>query len=119
YIWSKFFKRYVAFRYLLIPVYVSCSILLYLQLYDRSLINVILLLVCILLATVLQKLLEFRYFILPYCLLRLQLNEKQSTKIALFLEILQATIINAVTIYVFCNKPFLWPDNENIQRFMW
>jgi alpha-1,2-glucosyltransferase len=118
YIWSRLFKRYTLFRYLLTPIYCTCLILLYFQIYDRSLLNILLLSICIILLTIFQKLLEFRYFILPFIILRLSINDKKSSK--LFIELFQAIIINLITLYVFCHRTFFWSTHPTIlQRFMY
>jgi len=59
-------------------------------------------------------LLEFRYFIVPFILLRLEL---EPGKLDGF-ELGGYTLINALTLYIFLYRPFLWPNNE-IARFMW
>ncbi|CAF3813686.1 unnamed protein product [Rotaria sordida] len=118
YIWSRLFKRYTLFRYLLTPIYSICIILLYFQIYDRSLLNILLLLISIILLTIFQKLLEFRYFILPFIILRLSINDKKTW--GLVFEFIQAIIINIITLYVFCHRTFFWSTHPNIiQRFMY
>ena len=118
YIWSRLFKRFAFFRYLLSPVYVIALILLYFQVYDRSLLNILLLLACTLLLTIFQKLLEFRYFILPFMLLRLSINDRKGSKLCL--ELTQAMAINVITLYVFCHRPFFWSTHPTTpQRFMY
>ncbi|UJR25490.1 hypothetical protein I4U23_006836 [Adineta vaga] len=118
YIWSRLFKRYTQFRYLITPFYGIAIILLYFQIYDRSLLNILLLLISIILLTIFQKLLEFRYFILPFILLRLAINDKKSTK--LYIELSQAILLNGITIYIFCHRTFIWSTQPDIiQRFMY
>ncbi|CAF0761129.1 unnamed protein product [Adineta ricciae] len=118
YIWSRLFKRYSQFRYIITPVYAVSIVLLYFQIYDRSLLNILLLLISIILLTIFQKLLEFRYFILPFILLRLAINDKKSSK--LYFELCQAIVFNVLTIYIFCHRTFVWSTHPNeIQRFMY
>lgn len=118
YLWSRLFKRYALFRYAITPIYAIAILLLYFQLHDRSLLNILLLLVCILLLTIFQKLLEFRYFILPFILLRLSMQDKKTSK--LLIELGQAILINGVTLYVFCHRTFFWSTHPDIpQRFMY
>lgn len=118
YIWSRLFKRYPLFRYVMTPVYTICIVLLYFQISDRSLLNIVLLGICIVLLTIFQKLLEFRYFILPYLLLRLSINDRKTSK--LFVELFQSIVINAITLYVFCHRTFIWSTHPNTpQRFMY
>jgi alpha-1,2-glucosyltransferase len=118
YVWSRFFQRYTLFRYLITPAYVIALILLYFQLDDRSLLNVLLLFLSITLLTIFQKLLELRYFILPFVLLRLSIDDRKSSK--LFIELFQAVLVNGITVYVFCHQTFVWPTQPNVlQRFMY
>ena len=118
YLWLKLFKRYPLFRYLISPVYAVSVILLYFQLHDRSLLNILLLLISIILLTIFQKLLEFRYFILPYILLRLSLHDKKLSK--LVIELCQAIFINGLTLYIFCYQTFVWSTQPDLlQRFMY
>lgn len=118
YIWSKLFKRFPLFRYLMTPIYSIALILLYFQINDRSLLNILLLLVCVIFLTIFQKLLEFRYFILPFVLLRLSINDKKISK--LIFEFTQANLLNLITLYVFCHQTFFWSTHPDIpQRFMY
>eukprot|EP00117_Sycon_ciliatum_P012237 scpid69449/ scgid13382/ Dol-P-Glc:Glc(2)Man(9)GlcNAc(2)-PP-Dol alpha-1,2-glucosyltransferase; Alpha-1,2-glucosyltransferase ALG10-A; Alpha-2-glucosyltransferase ALG10-A; Asparagine-linked glycosylation protein 10 homolog A len=64
-----------------------------------------------------QKLLELRYFIVPYLLLRLHMPRPRLW--SLVLELLVYCAVNAITIYLFMYKPFQWPSETGLQRFMW
>ena len=65
-----------------------------------------------------QLLLEFRYFVIPFIMYRLQVRPTNWTK--LILENILFLGINALTIYIFVMKPFKWEQNpEETQRFMW
>ncbi|KAL1276052.1 hypothetical protein QQF64_035675 [Cirrhinus molitorella] len=72
---------------------------------------------CLVAATVPQKLLEFRYFILPYLLYRVHIPVPSLPR--LLLEFGLYTAVNAATVYIFIYKTFQWPDNTAAQRFMW
>ncbi|KAL7882823.1 hypothetical protein SRHO_G00004810 [Serrasalmus rhombeus] len=67
--------------------------------------------------TVPQKLLEFRYFILPYLLYRVHVPLPSLHR--LLLEFGLYTAVNAATLYIFIYKTFHWPDSTAVQRFMW
>ena len=73
--------------------------------------------VCCMVTLVPQKLLEFRYFILPYLLLRLHMP--QGSRLSLVAELLLYSAVNGLTIWLFLYRPFHWPDSQNQQRFMW
>lgn len=68
-------------------------------------------------------LIEPRYFVLPYLVLRLELARatvvRPRTLAAVLLEVGWHAAINAVTIYVFVARPFTWAHEEGVQRFMW
>ena len=65
-----------------------------------------------------QLLLEFRYFVIPFLMYRIQVRPTNWTK--LFMETLLFVAINALTVYLFVMKPFKWEhDPEETQRFMW
>jgi alpha-1,2-glucosyltransferase len=64
-----------------------------------------------------SPLLEFRYFIVPYILLRLHLRPIRRTQV--LLEQLLYAAVNAVTIYIFLYRRFRWPTEDGWQRFMW
>lgn len=57
-------------------------------------------------------LLEPRYFLIPYILARVQINDTPMWAVAL--EGVWYAAINAVTIYV-----FLYMDREGVVRFIW
>jgi len=87
---------------------------------------------CVILVIVPAKLIEFRYFIVPFLLLRMHMdnvpseNELKDTpkwlvippKIALALEYTIYIMTNVFTFYMFLQKPFQWPSGEEA-RFMW
>jgi alpha-1,2-glucosyltransferase len=60
-------------------------------------------------------LLEFRYFVVPFFLLAL--NVRSSVRQAQIDTVLYLAI-NAITLYLFLYCPFTWPNGE-LCRFMW
>ncbi|XP_030006255.1 dol-P-Glc:Glc(2)Man(9)GlcNAc(2)-PP-Dol alpha-1,2-glucosyltransferase [Sphaeramia orbicularis] len=117
YVWKRLFQRHELVRYLLVPAYVFAGWSFLDSLKSRSLFWSLALLVCLLAATVPQKLMEFRYFIIPYLMYRLHMPLPSLPR--LIMEFLLYTAINIATIYIFIAKTFHWPDSTATQRFMW
>ena len=117
YVWSKIYNRHYLIKYLMTPLYMysywSCLSLLG----HKDDIWKIIFGICIVAATVPQKLLEFRYFILPYIIFRL--NIKEGSWLQLSAEMLLSIFINCTAVYLFVNKPFKWENSMELQRFMW
>ncbi|XP_038067469.1 putative Dol-P-Glc:Glc(2)Man(9)GlcNAc(2)-PP-Dol alpha-1,2-glucosyltransferase [Patiria miniata] len=72
---------------------------------------------CLAAVTVPQKLLELRYFIVPYLLFRAQMPLQPYWKICL--ELLIGAAVNIATLYLFLEKPFVWEGTPGLQRYMW
>ncbi|XP_037068601.1 putative Dol-P-Glc:Glc(2)Man(9)GlcNAc(2)-PP-Dol alpha-1,2-glucosyltransferase [Pollicipes pollicipes] len=68
-------------------------------------------------ALVPQRLLEFRYFILPFLLLRLHLRPPGA--LACLAECALYATVNAATLYLFTVKTFTWEDQPGLQRIIW
>lgn len=117
YVWKNIFQRHELVRYVLAPAYVFAGWSFLDSVKYRSLFWILALLVCIVAATVPQKLLEFRYFIVPYLMYRLHMPLPSLPR--LIIEFLLYTVVNAATIYIFISKTFQWPDSTAKQRFMW
>ncbi|XP_056434295.1 dol-P-Glc:Glc(2)Man(9)GlcNAc(2)-PP-Dol alpha-1,2-glucosyltransferase [Gadus macrocephalus] len=117
YAWQRVVQRHPLARYLLVPAYVFAGWHFLDALRSRSLFWTLALLVCVLAATVPQRLLEFRYFIVPYLVFRLHMPLPSLPR--LLLELALHAAVNAATLYLFLARPFLWPGSEDTQRFMW
>lgn len=117
YVWKRLFQRHELVRFLLVPAYVFAGWSFLDSLKSRSLFWSLALLVCLLAATVPQKLMEFRYFIVPYLMYRLHMPLPSLPR--LIMEFLLYTAVNVATIYIFIAKTFHWPDSTATQRFMW
>ncbi|XP_065091253.1 putative Dol-P-Glc:Glc(2)Man(9)GlcNAc(2)-PP-Dol alpha-1,2-glucosyltransferase [Ochlerotatus camptorhynchus] len=125
YIWNRFYARWWFARYLPIPIYFAVLVLLGQLLLPSSnnneqTVGFSLLWVTATLASVaLQQLIEVRYFILPFLILRLiQTNIRTSNKL-LALEVVGNLAINAATFYIFVKKEFYWSDYREAQRIIW
>lgn len=117
YIWGRLYNRHQLVKFLLVPFYLYSYWSFSALLGQRDTVWKIVFGICLLAATVPQKLLEFRYFIIPYLIFRL--NIKQGSWLQLCAEILFYLLVNFVTVYLFINKPFKWDNSSDVQRFMW
>lgn len=117
YVWRKFFQLHVGTKYLLAPIYVFAIYALIMLLNEQPAVWRFLFVAATVVVTVPNRLLEFRYFIAPYCLWRLHVPLQ--SKWTLSLEFLLYALINVVTLYLFLFKPFVWSNEPGLQRFMW
>lgn len=63
-----------------------------------------------------SPLFEIRYYLMPFILLRLQLRPGTFQQVR---ETLFYIVINVASIYLFLYRPFSWPQENGMQRFMW
>lgn len=119
YIWRKFFARHWSLKYAFVPLYMFAGFCIHSKLAARQhSLWVLMFYSCVAMVTVPQKLLEFRYFIIPYLIFRLHIPLVSYAR--LFMECFLYVCVNAITIYLFLKKPFQWAhDPEEVQRFMW
>ncbi|NWH59991.1 AG10A glucosyltransferase, partial [Geococcyx californianus] len=117
YVWRKVFQRHDLVKYVLVPVYLFAGWSFTDMLKSKSIFWILLYFVCLLAVIVPQKLLEFRYFILPFLIYRL--NIPFPSLYRQLLELAFYIVVNAVTFYLFLNRTFQWPNSDEIQRFMW
>jgi len=113
YVWRRIFMLHPVVPYLLIPGYLACGWAWFLRIgTDQTLLQALLLPVCVLPVLLPTPLLEPRYFLIPYLLLRAQVTDVPGWGVAL--EGAWYTFINAVTMWV-----FLYRKREGEIRFMW
>ena len=118
YVWSRVFQRHPTVRYALIPGYLYAIWTLMLALEHRNILWKIAYCTCVAVNLVPATLLEFRYFVVPYLILRL--NIRPSSTRRLLLELLFHVSVNTFTLYMFIEKPFQWESEPGRnQRFMW
>lgn len=117
YVWKRVFQRYEIVKYLLVPIYIFAGWTIADSLKSKSIFWNLMFFICLVTSTVPQKLLEFRYFILPYVIYRLNIPLPSISR--LVCELGCYVIVNFLTFYIFLNKTFQWPDNQDSQRFMW
>lgn len=119
YVWNRFFGKYNFARFIVIPVYLIAlaTIWEYLRSDNLSIGFIVCYIICATVSLVLQKLVEIRYFLLPYIFLRIHLNNVRPQFIVL--ELLFFVLINAVTLYIFFTKEISWSDYAEPQRLIW
>lgn len=114
YFWKRIYEKHYLVKYLLAPLYLFG---MYAITNNLDAFKIVQFWVCTCLCLVPQKLLEFRYFIIPYFMLRLEISFNNSWCTAI--ESCWFVLINCLTIYIFVTKEFYWPDSPTIQRIIW
>ncbi|XP_077865162.1 dol-P-Glc:Glc(2)Man(9)GlcNAc(2)-PP-Dol alpha-1,2-glucosyltransferase-like [Saccoglossus kowalevskii] len=117
YIWKNVYQRHYLVKYALIPGYFYAGWCIFYSLSHRTVTWNLVFAVCLAAAVVPQRLIEFRYFIVPYLIFRLHM--KLQPYALLFTEAILYFVINYITIRFFVHETFTKPDSDEIQRFMW
>ncbi|KAK7078164.1 glucosyltransferase [Halocaridina rubra] len=117
YLWNKLYGRFSFVKYVMVPLYMFGAYMVHASIQNRNFIFKILFLGCVIASIVPQKLLEFRYFIIPFLMARLQ-NVSNSWW-HLGIETVYFLLINALTLYIFVGKTFYWEDLPEPQRIIW
>ncbi|KAG8512267.1 Dol-P-Glc:Glc(2)Man(9)GlcNAc(2)-PP-Dol alpha-1,2-glucosyltransferase [Galemys pyrenaicus] len=117
YVWKRVFQRHEVVKYLLVPGYIFAGWSVADSLKSKSVFWNLMFFVCLFAVTVPQKLLEFRYFVLPYVIYRLNIPLPPISR--LLCELACYIVVNSLTFYIFLNKTFQWPNSQDTQRFMW
>ncbi|EKM60782.1 glycosyltransferase family 59 protein [Phanerochaete carnosa HHB-10118-sp] len=113
YVWRRVFRLHPVVPYLLIPGYIACTWAWYLRIgHDQTLLQNLLVALFVTPTLLPTPLLEPRYFLIPYVLLRAQVSDVTGWGMAL--EGLWYAGINAATMWV-----FLYKEREGVGRFMW
>lgn len=117
YIWKRIINREWWSRYLMAPVYLLGCFFIASILKRTDFVFQLGFLFCLVANIVPQSLLEFRYFIIPYLLLRLQVPKLEIWQ--LMSEMALYVLINASTVMIYSLKTIKWSDMQEPQRFLW
>lgn len=118
YVWNRWFGKYDFAVYASVPIYVFLLFNVYDNVKDNNSITFLFpytLFTFVVLS--LQKMIELRYFLIPYIILRMRLSAP-STKLVV-IEFLWYLFLNFVTFYIFFSKQFMWKDFDYPQRIIW
>ena len=117
YFLSKIIRRNEYSRFMLIPAYYYAFVTFWNLLRNKDIFWKLSYLICVAATVIPQRMVEFRYFIMPYLIFRL--NMPMPSKWILWTEILFYLGVNTWTVYMYIYKPFPWASASSLQRFMW
>lgn len=116
YIWKRIFEKPYG-KFIPVPMYVVSMYCISKNLSQVDSYIRVGYIISTILCLVPHKLLEFRYFIVPYLLYNIEIGMKQSGW-QLALQLVFNLVINYSTVNLFLWSPFEWPDGT-VQRFSW
>ncbi|VEN57456.1 unnamed protein product [Callosobruchus maculatus] len=121
YIWNRFYGKYAFFKYLMVPVYMFSLYIITKTIYNSGdVIYLLMYVICVFVVLVTQRLIEFRYYFIPYILLRLKIGSRVPLPtFCLILEFLTAVFINVLTLKLFFTKTIIWSNYVDPQRLIW
>jgi alpha-1,2-glucosyltransferase len=118
YIWRRFLSIKQPVEVLIFPIlYIYCGCAMFFSLKQRDNLWKCLFFASAAMALIPQSLLEFRYFMIPFMIWRLN-----STTISVkqyVMELAFNAALDLLTIYIFMYKKFRWDGHDGHQRFMW
>ncbi|EDW19265.1 putative Dol-P-Glc:Glc(2)Man(9)GlcNAc(2)-PP-Dol alpha-1,2-glucosyltransferase [Drosophila mojavensis] len=118
YVWSRLYGRFWWFRYAMAPVYLLALTLLCCGLRHMSDSFKLMFPLALVLVLCFQRLLEVRYFLVPYIIFRLHTRPARKG-FAEWLELGGNLLLNVVTFYVYLTKEFSWKNYRTPQRIIW
>lgn len=117
YVWNRVYGRYNWAKYVIIPAYIFALTLIYKAISNKSAGFKMMYGLCATVAIVLQRMIEVRYFLIPFMVWRLNVG---SIKLRwLLVELFFYLVINAAVFYMFVTKEIHWSDYDQIQRLIW
>lgn len=118
YIWRRIVTRTDEMPMYLAPIYIFGAFSVFYSLRRADLVFKMAFLVCIVINLAPLYLLEFRYFVIPFILQRLQIRPLNWWTLCLEMALFQG--LNLATLALFLFQPFVWEhEPDQVQRFMW
>ncbi|KAI3615441.1 glycosyltransferase family 59 protein [Moniliophthora roreri] len=113
YVWHRIYMYHWLAQYLLVPAYLACAWAWYLRVgNEQTMLQTLVLPILTVFTLLPTPLLEPRYFLIPYILMRAQIMKVPGWSLAL--EGVWYSFINLVTMGI-----FLYLPREGVGRFMW
>ena len=119
YIWQRFYHRYSWFRYAMCPLYVLALMLVHRGIEHLRFSFKFMFWLSVFLVLCFQRLLEVRYFLIPFVLFRLNTRPNLKNRLPQWLELGFYVVLNALTFYIFFTKEIKWKDFKEPQRIIW
>lgn len=117
YVWNRFYDKYFSFRYLAVAIYFYAFFCIFDHFKTEELEFIFTYIPCTIMVLMFQKLIEIRYFFIPYVLLRLRYAK--ANYVVLFIELIYYCLINAITLNIFVKKDVYWDDYDYPQKIIW
>ncbi|XP_022915025.1 dol-P-Glc:Glc(2)Man(9)GlcNAc(2)-PP-Dol alpha-1,2-glucosyltransferase [Onthophagus taurus] len=118
YIWSRFYEKISLFRFaMIVPYLFGIYCMLFVSTAQNDVTLTIFYVFCTTFVLILQKMIEVRYFLIPFVLFRLNIRNV-TYKIIIF-EFFYYVIINVVTLRIFFMKDIYWDDFDYVQKLIW
>lgn len=116
YVWNRLYNRNIYIKFLMIPVYIF-GLYNFFASMEGSIGFKVFFTISTLMTLCLQALIEVRYFLIPFLILRL--NQTSVEKKWSLVELLVNILINFLTFKVFFTVETRWPEFEEAQRIIW
>lgn len=117
YVWNRFYGRYPLFKYAATVIYYFGLFTIFEDLKDKTTGFILMFSLATAIPLILQKMLEVRYFLLPFVIIKL--NVKNVSKKELFLTSCWYLLLNVLSFYVFFTKEIMWSNFDDVQRLIW
>jgi alpha-1,2-glucosyltransferase len=119
YLW-RYFLSHEKFRTVIAPIYSFCIVLLASRISYKPFLWHVIYALALSLTLISSPLIELRYFIVPYYILRINMKKGSDSGISAWYETAFYSLINVYVFYLFLEKPFQWHHEPGVwQRFMW
>lgn len=118
YIWQRLYQKFDGFRYAMSVVYLCGFYVMMKRLYSlRDLSFMMFFIPATFFTLCLQRMIEVRYFLMPYLIIRLQF--RNVTAFALILEFITFFVVNLMAFQTFFDREVFWDDYDAPQRILW
>nr|XP_023027925.1 putative Dol-P-Glc:Glc(2)Man(9)GlcNAc(2)-PP-Dol alpha-1,2-glucosyltransferase [Leptinotarsa decemlineata] len=120
YVWNRLYGPKIYFRYFMIPIYMWALYVMVKYLYNKHDISFLIMYIpCLAAVLVTQKLVDVRYFLIPYIIFKLKMEYTSNISLFLIAELITNLMMNIFVFYRFFYRPIPWADYEELQRLIW